>query len=139
MADLKSNTLRAALAGFALSFTGAPRFGGEAKSEPPAPSPQQVELLRRDLERIVSSNESYFRICVGLLLILFAGSCLFVYQSLADPKHIAAVFAATGVSVTGVITQMIRLWKEKVNSDLLLALTGTLSPIDLKKVVDSLL
>jgi hypothetical protein len=42
-------------------------------------------------------------------------------------------------SPMGVVSQMIRLWKEKVNSDLLVTLAGALSPPELKKVVDSLL
>jgi len=140
MGSQKNNTLRAALLGFELSSVSSPHFGEDAtKLMRTAPSPEQVELLRHDLRRIARTNEIYFRICVGLLLVLFAGACLFVYKSLADPRHIAAVFTGTGVSIMGVVTQMIRLWKEKVNSDLLLTLAGTLSSSELKKVVDSLL
>ena len=139
MAHEKSNTLRSALVGFELSYAQAPHFGGESKPLSPVPSPEQVQMLRGDLARIARSNSYYFQICVALLLVLFGGTCLFVYKSLADPTHITAAFAATGVSLTGVITQMTRLWKEKVNADLLLALTGTLTPLELQKVVDVLL
>jgi hypothetical protein len=140
MASPKNNTLRAALMGLEMSYASSPHLGGEEPKPAPAfPSPEHVETLRHDLQRIIRSNEIYFRICAGLLLVLFSGAGLFVYKSLADPKHIAAVFAGTGVSVMGLVTQMIRLWKEKVNSDLLLTLIGALSPMELKKVVDSLL
>jgi hypothetical protein len=139
MASSKSNTVQGALLGFARATDAAPHFGQESKVEPVAPSADQIEALRQDLRRIITSNEAYFRICVGFLVILFVGACIFVYKSLSDPNHIAAVFAGTGVSVMGAVTQMIRLWKEKVNSDLLLTLAGTLSPSDLKKVVDVLL
>ena len=142
-----SNTLRAALQGFALASESRPHFGetlpdraGNTVSVTPAgPSPAQVNLLREDLQRIVRSNAGYFNICVGALVILFAGACLFVYESLDDPKHIAAVFAGTGISVMAVVNQMIRVWKEKVNSDLLLTIVGSLTPAELKKVVDTLL
>jgi hypothetical protein len=140
MTSPQNNTLLAVLLGFELSSASSPHFGGEESNPTPAsPSSEQVDVLRRDLQRVIRSNETYFRICVGLLLLLFAGACLFVYKSLVDPKNIAIVFSCTGVSVMGVVTQMIRLWKEKVNSDLLLTLVGTLSPAELKKVVDSLL
>jgi hypothetical protein len=135
-----NNTLHAALLGFELSSSSSPRFGADdAVPVPAPPSSEHVEILRRDLRRVIRSSEIYFRVCVALLLVLFLAACLFVYKSLADPKNIAAVFAGTGVSVMGVVSQMIRLWKEKVNSDLLLTLVGTLSPAELKKVVDSLL
>ena len=139
MASQKTDTLRAALLGFELSSAASPHFGEGPATAAPSPSGKQVDTLRRDLQRIVRSNETYFRIWVGMLLILFAGACVYVSRSLADPKNIAAVFAATGVSVMGVVAKMTSLWKEKVNSDLLLSLVGTLSPEETKKVVDSLL
>ena len=37
-------------------------------------------------QRIVRSNEAYFRMCVGLLLVLFAGSCFFVYNRSVIPS-----------------------------------------------------
>jgi hypothetical protein len=136
----KSKTLSAALQSFAGSLGAAPHMGeAETPAGPALPSAAQVQLLRNDLQRIIHSNENYFRMYVGLLLVLFVGACVFVYTSMSDPKYITAVFTATGVSIMGVVTQMFRAWKEKVNSDLLLTLIGTLSGAELKKVVDSLL
>ncbi len=128
------NSLRTALLGFSQS---SPHLGERTLAPPP--SPEQVKMLRDDLQRISRSNESYFRICVGLLLVVFAGACLFVFKSIDDPKRITVAFAATGVSIMGLFAQMVRLWKDKVNSDLLLTLAGTLDAANLKKVVDALL
>ena len=138
-----SNTLRAALQGFQLTSDSGPHFGETldrtVRVTEAAPSTEQVKLLRADLNRIVRSNSVYFNICVGALVIVFAGACVFVYSSLNDPKHIAAVFAGTGVSVMAVVHQMIRAWKEKVSSDLLLTIVGSLGAAELKKVVDTIL
>ena len=148
MEKQKRKTLRAALETFERSLVPAPHMGEveveaprAAPAAPAASSPPaaQVQILRDDLQRIIRSNENYFRICVGLVVVLFVGVCVFVYTSVSDPKNITAVFAATGVSIMGVVSQMFRAWKEKVNSDLLLTLIGTLSGAELKKVVDSLM
>jgi len=98
-----------------------------------------VDALRRSLQRISESNKTYFIICVALLLILFAGACLLVLRSLDHPNQIAVIFGATGISFMGIFSQSVRLWKEKVNSDMLLILAGNLRPQDLKGVVDILL
>jgi len=82
---------------------------------------------------VSSSNLLYFRICVALLLVLFVGACLLVLSSLDKPDHIAAIFGATGVSFMGSLPN-VRLWKDKVNSDLLLVLACTMKAEDLRRL-----
>lgn len=136
MAKLKNKSLRAALLAFGSTT---PHLGEKGTTSTPSPSPEQLKMLHHDLRRISKSNEIYFQVCVVILIALFIGVCIFAYRSIEEPRRVALAFSATGVSIMGLFTQMVRLWKEKVNSDLLLALAGNLSAADMKKVVDTIL
>jgi hypothetical protein len=110
-----------------------PEFGD------PRRKPTDLEAFRRDLQQVSASNRAYFIICVALLLILFVGAGWLVLRSVDKPNQIAAVFGVTGISFMGIFSQSVRLWKEKVNSDLLIVLAGNLRPQDVKGIVDLLL
>jgi hypothetical protein len=76
---------------------------------------------------------------VILLIALFAGACIAVLRFLNNTKEIEAIFTATGVSFTMVFGKMVRLWKDKVNSDLVLVLVAKLHPEQLPGLIDVLL
>jgi len=106
-----------------------------AAAPQPAASADAVASFRSQLAAISSTNAAYFKICVGLLLVLFAGACWLVARTVSQPNQAAAVFAATGVSFMGIFAKMVRLWKDKVNSDLIISLAGSLKPADLRTIV----
>ena len=97
------------------------------------------EQLRRDLANVSASNQTYFTLCVALLLLLFAGATILVLRSLNKPGQIAGIFGVTGVSFMGIVAQMVRLWKQKVNTDMMLVLAGNMRPQDFKAVVEIVL
>jgi len=111
-----------------------PHFGPADKSRD-----EQLQQLRSDLRRIGDSSNRYFLICVVLVLILFVGACALVAFNFNRPDQITAVFTATGLSFFGIVRQMLRLWKEKVNSDMLTVLAGNLETADLRRIVNALL
>jgi hypothetical protein len=126
----RSKSLAAALAAFSPE---GPDFGERQHKAP------DTEAFQRNLRHVSDSNRIYFTICVVLLVVLFAGACLLVLRSLDRPDQIAAIFGVTGLSFFGIFAKMVRLWKEKVNSDLLLVLAGNLRPQDLKGITDLVL
>jgi hypothetical protein len=97
------------------------------------------EQLRNDLREISESANRYFLICVGMVLILFAGACVLVILRAGHPAEITGIFGATGISFYGIFRQMLRLWKEKVNTDVWLAVSATLDTADLRKMAQALL
>ena len=66
-------------------------------------------------------------------------ACWISITHLQDPSFIRNVFAVTGISFLGLIAQMVRLWKVKVMSDMVLVMAGNLNPTDLRPIIESLL
>jgi hypothetical protein len=88
---------------------------------------------------VSDQNRVYFLICIGMVLAIFLGACTVALKYISDPAFVKEVFAATGVSITGLVLQMMKLWKEKVNSDLVLVLARSLSPGDVRSILEILL
>jgi hypothetical protein len=58
---------------------------------------------------------------------------------LSNPSVITGIFATSGISITGLVVQMMKFWKVKVNSDIVLVLARNLSPQDTRGVIEILL
>jgi multisubunit Na+/H+ antiporter MnhF subunit len=135
MEEKRSSNLKEVL----LSFKpDAPDFG-EKTPDARRVKTDGADQLRRDLQRVSAANKNYFSICVGLLLVLFAGAFVLVVRSLDKPAEIAGIFGATGISLLGIVTQMARLWRQKVNTDMMLVLASNMRPADFKAVVEIVL
>ena len=125
------------------TFAGALRLyktKGPHLGETPSPAAgPAVDTFKDDLRYVTKSNERYFVICVIALIVLFVGAFLVVLRSLSSPKEIEAVFTVTGVSFSVLFGKMVRLWKDKVSSDLILVLAAKLRPEQLAGIIDVLL
>lgn len=128
---MANTTLDNALARFAEV---PPHFGPADENQK-----QQVEQLRRDLKTVSRSSNLYFNLCVVLVLVLFVGCCAIAALNFHQPSQITVLFTATGLSFFGVVRFLLKLWREKVNSDMLLVLAGQMDGADLRKVANSLL
>jgi hypothetical protein len=95
--------------------------------------------LQRELERMRRSREIAFWICVGLLLILFVGLCLAAVAYREDPAKLSTLSTAMGVTLAGVVGGTIRLWEQKVKTDLVMSLASSLSEDSLKSALSALL
>lgn len=131
------NGLRATLGRYTAA---SPKLG----SEPARPADATIELakvndLKTSLQAVSKNNRGYFLLCVAMIVLLFIAACWISLTHLQDPSFIQGVFAVTGVSFLGLITQMVRLWKTKVLADMTLVLAGNLNPADLRQVVELLL
>jgi hypothetical protein len=74
-----------------------------------------------------------------MVLVVFLGACVLTVKYLSNPSVITGIFAASGISITGLVVQMMKFWKEKVNSDTVLVLARNLSPQDTRGVIEILL
>jgi len=97
-----------------------------------------MKKLQRDLSAISKANQVYFNICVGMLLILFISSLAIVFMFIPNTQLLYSIFSVLGISVSGVITQMISLWREKSYVDLLYILAGTLKEDIIKSILQIL-
>jgi len=131
------NDLHGVLAKFAADT---PKLGGERAAE--AGDQNAVGYaseLKNSLQEVSDRNRVYFWICISMILILFIAACWISLTHLQDPSYVRNVFAVTGVSFVGLISQMTRLWKTKVLSDMTLVLAGGLNPRDLRPIIKLLL
>jgi hypothetical protein len=118
-----------------------PRFGDGAiplGGTAPAVSPT-IQSLKADLEAIRKRNTTYFVCCFVLLVLLFGTCFVLVIFALRNPTLIQSALAATGLSFFGIVAQMLKLWKEKVASDLTLALIADLKPENIPSVLGVIL
>jgi hypothetical protein len=131
------DNLRKVLAKFAADT---PKLGGERPAElGDQHAVRFASELRNSLQEVSGRNRAYFWICISMILILFIAACWISMTHLQDPSYLRNVFAVTGISFVGLISQMIRLWKTKVLSDMTLVLAEGLNPSDLRPIIKLLL
>jgi len=115
-------------------------MGGAVADTAGAPNDQaRSESLRKDLKDVSDRNKSVFFLCVAMVLVLFVGACWLVLTHLQQATFIQGVLAVTGISFVGLISQMVRLWKVKVSSDMILVLASSLNPADTRSILEILL
>jgi hypothetical protein len=90
------------------------------------------------LAAVSQTNQLYFQICFGALLLLFTGSCILVLKFINDPSRLGTLFTVTGISMAGLIAQMVSLWKQKVSADVVALLARNLPPADVRAVIEVL-
>jgi hypothetical protein len=97
------------------------------------------ESLRTALEAVRARNERYFVLVIGVLLAFFVGSWVIVYLHLSNPTLLTAVFGALGGTVYGSIWLMVKLWRRKVATDIILATYDDLSAAERRRVMQKIL
>jgi len=118
-----------------------PQFGDESLLAQNATqtTPRQIEQLKADLAGVRDRNKIYFVTCFTLLLLLFVTCYVFVVLSLGHPDQVKSALAATGLSFFGIVMQMLKLWKEKIASDLTLALASNVGLEDVRPMLEIVL
>jgi len=102
------------------------------------PERLKVELLRRDLEALRRETSAYFALCVALVLIVFAASCWSVLTHLDEAAFVRTTLGVASLGLFGSFFAMVRLWREKVATDVILSLIPALEP-DLVRTVVTIL
>ena len=95
-------------------------------------------VFTTELAEVSRTNQLYFQICCVVLLLLFTLSCGLVVRFMNDPSRLGALFAVTGISIVGLVAQMVWLWKQKVTADVVAVLARHLRPRDVRGVIEIL-
>ena len=111
--------------------------GGVHMGEAAGPAAPRSDLTH-ELTEVSRANRVYFQLCFGALLLLFTASCALVVQFMNDPGRLGALFAVTGVSIVGLVAQMVSLWKQKVTADVIAVLARNLQRGDVRGVIEVL-
>lgn len=93
------------------------------------------DQLRFDLLAVSEKNKYFFFIGIGMLVVLFIAALVLIWLWRSEPNLIAAVFGATGISVTGIIATLFSHWKEKSRVDMLLVLLSGIDDVETLKTV----
>jgi hypothetical protein len=94
--------------------------------------------LRKDLEAVKKDNSRYFVVCVVMIVLLFIISIIVVLTNLAKPDIIKIAMTAFGISTAGLITLMIKLWRTKSNTEMLILLAINMDAETIKSVINIL-
>jgi hypothetical protein len=98
--------------------------------------PLKEDILRKDLEVLRTSHKRRFGILFAIVVITYFGLLGIIFLHLRDPRSIAALFGAIGVTLASLIAYMRRLWKEQFAAELTLALLGNMQPQTLKATLE---
>jgi hypothetical protein len=115
-----------------------PTFDGGTKA---TIAPSRIidrESLKSQLEAVEKRNQVYFQICFGVVVVLFVASlgiiCLNVYSG-AGMKALLTFIQGVAALLVG---WMLKLWREKNNTELLLSLALYTEGDALQRVIDLL-
>jgi hypothetical protein len=112
---------------------------GEAEPGTEAQAAINQGQLISDLKSVISNNETYFRICVALLVIIFLGCCALLYVYRTNTLAMTGLFTATGISFAALAPQMLSFWREKVRTDTVLILARQLPQGETLQMIQLLL
>jgi hypothetical protein len=98
----------------------------------------QVDKLREELHQTVRRNNWLFAVCIVLAIVLFGVQLWVALTYMTQPNVVKAIAGIFGISAAGLVTQMIKLWQEKLATELLLGLLPVLDSAVLTTVINAL-
>lgn len=103
---------------------------------PPRDVPD-VAILRSRVTTVLRGNVVYFNLCIGFIVSLFIASIIIVITHLESPTLITAALGGFGIGSIGLVSVMLRTWREKVGAEVLLELALHFEGDQLKLVVNA--
>jgi hypothetical protein len=97
--------------------------------------PLAREALLDELRAVRDRTARSFALCAVMLVLVFIGAGALVATSLERPGQLSMVLAVAGVAIPWIIKSMIDLAQQRVASDLVLGVIGTLEPDVTRAVV----
>jgi hypothetical protein len=88
--------------------------------------------VQRELASVRRSREIAFWLAAMSLVVIFTMSVAFMISQRDHPEAIKTASMATGITITGVIAAMTKLWQDRVKADLVIALVSGMSEDALK-------
>lgn len=97
------------------------------------------DYLRGALKAASTQTSIAFWVAVGAQIAVFVVACWFAISLAENPKVAAWILAGGGGGLAGGALAMVRLWREKVATDLTLALVGSLNEAAARSVLTVIL
>jgi len=114
--------------------------GSDETSAGPKTAPASFTVdrvaLRNDLNGVIKANKVWFQVCVFLLLALFIATLALVIVYIDRPALVKGALSALGISSAGVLTLMIKLWRIKSYTEILLLMAVNMDEATMRAVVD---
>jgi hypothetical protein len=98
----------------------------------------QVDKLREELNQTVRRNNWLLAVCIALAIGLFGVQLWAALTYMTQPNVVKVIAGIFGISAAGLVTQMIKLWQEKVATELLLGLLPVMDSAVLSTVINAL-
>lgn len=101
----------------------------------PSKSAFDRKALERELGRLRRAREIWFWLCAAAMVALFALAVAFIISRREDTAAITKMSTATGITLTGVVALMTKLWQDRVRADLILAMASGMSEEALREAL----
>jgi hypothetical protein len=101
----------------------------------PERDPIDVERLREQLQRVSRESANYFGVCVVMVMVIFLATLGAALRYAGQANLVTLAFAVLGATMIGMLRVMVGLWREKVATDVLLALAGSLEGDHLRSIL----
>jgi hypothetical protein len=111
----------------------------ELQRMPLGDEPDRRQKVRSELLKARSRNERYFIIAVVLLIIFFVTSWVIVFLMRDNPNALGILCGTLGGSVFGCVWAMVRLWQQKMASDIIIVLLEDLPAPEFNLVFQKLI
>ena len=91
--------------------------------------------LQAELARLRTAREVWFWVVGACALTVFVGALSFIVTHSDDTAAITRLAAASGITVTGALAAMTKLWQDRVRADLVLALASGMTEEGLREAL----
>lgn len=91
--------------------------------------------LQAELARLRTAREIWFWVVGACALAVFVGALIFIVAHSEDTAAITKLATASGVTVTGALAAMTKLWQDRVRADLVLALASGMTEEGLREAL----
>ena len=95
----------------------------------------ELDPLKIKLSKLRASKENEFRVCMGVIIAAFLVLISLCFVLRNAPDKLAILTSAAGVTVTGLVTAMRSLWKDKIAVDFILALLESMKPESFESIL----
>jgi hypothetical protein len=109
-----------------------------ASETPPLLPQTAIDRLDERLRSLRSGLELYFIVCVAMILVLFAAQIAVILVYISRPAVVQGALAAFGITASGLIYLMSRLWRDRDRTATLLVISSALGRESLGQVLEVL-
>lgn len=104
-----------------------------------APRPLPVDKIQAELQEVSRTSETYFGACVVMTMAAFLVALWATLHYAMSPETVKLTFGGLGAYLIVIVRTMKGLWREKVATDMVVALAASLDRDTLASIIAVLL